>query len=132
MQERQSNSSVWLGINHRLNLCDRDLPIFNCTLDLKKSTEVEMGFLSFIKDRQERQQSDPQQSQQQKPDVSQDISARLPGREASAGKPVGQLPEDVRSQALDLGVRLDQATQNIQSDAPALPQAPADATDSCE
>ena len=89
-----------------------------------------MAFLDFIRNRDGQRPAAEQQSQQQKPDVSQDIGARPSERGASAGKAVGQLPEDVRSEARNLGARLNQATRNIQSDAPASPQAPADATDS--
>jgi hypothetical protein len=81
-----------------------------------------MGLIDWIKNRG--QQSSEQPSQQQQPEVSQDNSAR-----SSSEKTVSQLPENVRSEARDLGARLDQATRNIQSDAPASPQAPADATD---
>lgn len=77
-----------------------------------------MGLIDWIKNRGQ------QESQQQQPEVSQDISSR-----AANERSVSQLPENVQSQARDLGARLDQATRNIQADAPALPQAPADATD---
>ena len=81
-----------------------------------------MGLIDWIKNRG--QQPAEQPSQQQQPEVSQETSAR-----SSSEKTVGQLPENVRSEARDLGARVDQATRNIQSDAPASPQAPADGTD---
>jgi hypothetical protein len=80
-----------------------------------------MGLIDWIKNRG---QQPAEQSQQQQPEVSQETSAR-----SSSEKSISQLPENVRSEARDLGSRLDQATRNIQSDAPASPQAPADATD---
>jgi hypothetical protein len=80
-----------------------------------------MGLIDWIKNRG---QQPAEQSQQQQSEVSQESSAR-----SSSEKTVSQLPENVRSEARDLGARLDQATRNIQSDAPASPQAPADATD---
>jgi len=80
-----------------------------------------MGLIDWIKNRG--QQPTEQQSQQQS-EVSKETSAR-----SSSEKTVGQLPENVRSEARDLGAKLDQATRNIQTDAPASPQAPADATD---
>jgi uncharacterized protein YgiM (DUF1202 family) len=81
-----------------------------------------MGLIDWIKNRG--QQPAEQPSQQQQPEVSQNISDRT-----SSEKTVGQLPENVRSEARELGAKLDQATRNIQTDAPASPQAPADATD---
>jgi hypothetical protein len=80
-----------------------------------------MGLIDWIKSRGQ-QPAEP--SQQQQPEVSQESSAR-----SSSEKSISQLPENVRSEARDLGSKLDQATRNIQSDAPASPQAPADATD---
>jgi len=80
-----------------------------------------MGLIDWIKSRGQ-QPAEP--SQQQQPEVSQESSAR-----SSSEKSISQLPENVRSEARDLGSRLDQATRNIQSDGPASPQAPVDATD---
>lgn len=88
-----------------------------------------MAFLDFIRNREGQQQAGEQQSQQQKPSVSQDLSAGQSEREAALGKSPAQMPEEVRSEARNLGARLDNATRNIQADAPALPQAPTDATD---
>lgn len=87
-----------------------------------------MAFLDFIRNRDGQRPAGEQQSQQQKPEVSQDLSAGQSGRDAAGGKSLGQLPEEIKSQARDLGARVDQAARNIQADAPALPQAPADAT----
>ncbi len=80
-----------------------------------------MGLIDWIKSRGQ-QPAEP--SQQQQPEVSQKTSAR-----SSSEKSISQLPENIRSEARELGAKLDQATRNIQSDAPASPQAPADATD---
>jgi hypothetical protein len=85
-----------------------------------------MGFLDRF--RGEQQPAGQQQSQQQKPDVSQDVSTHQSSQNLSAKEAVTRLPEDVRSEARHLGERINKAAENSRADAPAMTQAPTDAT----
>jgi hypothetical protein len=88
-----------------------------------------MAFLDFIKNRGEQQPAVEQQSQQdRKTEISQDLSTRQSSRNLAAKEAVTRLPRDIRSEAQQLGGRINRIAENSRDDAPALPQAPADAT----
>lgn len=87
-------------------------------------------FVEWIKNRGEQRPTAEQQSQQQpKTEISQDVSTRQASQNLSAKEAVTRLPEDIRSDARQLGARISRAAENSRADAPALPQASAaDAT----
>jgi hypothetical protein len=89
-----------------------------------------MALLDFIKNRQGQSPTAEQQSQQQKPETAKEMYTRQATQERADQKPVQQIPEADKSQAKELGARLDKATQHIQQSAPALTPAPADSTGS--
>jgi hypothetical protein len=87
-----------------------------------------MALLDFIKNRQ--QQPSGEQSQQPEPETAKEMYSRQAAQEKTDQKPVQQIPEADKSQAKELGARLDKATQHIQQGAPAQTPAPADSTGS--
>jgi hypothetical protein len=82
-----------------------------------------MAFLDWVKNRGEQQSQ-----QQEKTEISQDVSTRQPSQNLSAKEAVTRLPENIRSEAQQLGGRINRVAENSQADGPAFPQAPADAT----
>jgi len=91
-----------------------------------------MAFLDFIKNRDGQRPAAEQQSQQQKPENAKEAHILKDAQDKAALKPVQQLPEAEKSQARDLGARLDKATQHIQQNAPVQTPAPTDSTSSPE
>src|SRR5579859_4501115 len=91
-----------------------------------------MAFLDFIKNREGQRPVAEQQSQQQKPENAREAHILKDAQDKAALKPVQQMPEADKSQARELGARLDKATQHIQQNTPALTSAPADSTSSPE
>jgi hypothetical protein len=88
-----------------------------------------MAFLDFIKNRQ---QSAAEQTQQQKPETAKEMYSRQAEQETAGQKPVQQLPDAEKSQARELGARLDKATQHVRQDAAPETPARADSTSSPE
>ena len=88
-----------------------------------------MAFLDFIKNRQ---QPGAEQSQQQKPETAKEMYTRQAEQERAGQKPVQQLPDSEKSQARELGARLDKATQHLRQDAAPQTPARADSTGSRE
>jgi hypothetical protein len=83
-----------------------------------------MAFLDFIRNRQE--QSAEQSSQSQKPETAREMYARQAEQGAARQRSVGELPEADKTQAREIGARLDKATQYLRQDS----EAPAPAPDS--
>jgi hypothetical protein len=68
-----------------------------------------MGFLDFIKNRQ--QQASPEQTPNQRPDAAKEMQTR------PEQKSVAQIPEAEKSKAKELGARIDRAGQDVGSNA---------------
>jgi len=77
-----------------------------------------MAFLDFIKNRGEQRPASEQQSQQAKPETAREMYSREATQEKQSAPRVATMPDADKSQAKDLGARIDAATQNIQPDTP--------------